>query len=160
MASLSRTLFRPARHALTRSTARAPRSLVVRGMATVGNAPPMEPQKERPREMAVGEFEGATFTIEPLRRVGEDEKTMRARLVCTSIYLSHLHIPISRDRDTHISIRQPWPFVSIPSLPYGQTIYACATYDNTKTEQTSPVSAASSRPTSSSRPSQTGTCRP
>ncbi|KAH8158845.1 hypothetical protein CIB48_g9398 [Xylaria polymorpha] len=84
MASLSRTLFRPARHALTRSTARAPRSLVVRGMATVGNAPPMEPQKERPREMAVGEFEGATFTIEPLRRVGEDEKTMRARLVYQS----------------------------------------------------------------------------
>ncbi|KAI0446197.1 Flavinator of succinate dehydrogenase-domain-containing protein [Xylaria telfairii] len=84
MASLSRTLFRPARHALTRSTARAPRALVARGMATVGNAPPMEPQKERRREMAVGEFEGATFTIEPLRRVGEDEKTMRARLVYQS----------------------------------------------------------------------------
>lgn len=45
--------------------------------------PPMEPHKERPREMAVGELEGATIKIEPLRRVGEDEKTMRARLVCT-----------------------------------------------------------------------------
>jgi succinate dehydrogenase assembly factor 2 len=32
--------------------------------------------------MAVGELEGASFKIEPLRRVGEDEKTMRARLVC------------------------------------------------------------------------------
>ncbi|KAI0864902.1 Flavinator of succinate dehydrogenase-domain-containing protein [Xylaria cubensis] len=84
MASLPRTLFRPARHALARSAVRAPRALVVRGMATVGNAPPMEPQKERPREMAVGELEGATFTIEPIRRVGEDEKTMRARLVYQS----------------------------------------------------------------------------
>ncbi|KAI0551555.1 Flavinator of succinate dehydrogenase-domain-containing protein [Xylaria curta] len=81
MASLPRTLFR---HALTRSAVRAPRALVVRSMATVGNVPPMEPQKERPREMAVGELEGATFTIEPLRRVGEDEKTMRARLVYQS----------------------------------------------------------------------------
>ncbi|KAI1742702.1 Flavinator of succinate dehydrogenase-domain-containing protein [Xylaria scruposa] len=84
MASLPRTLFRPARHALARSAVRAPRAQAVRGMATVGNVPPMEPQKERPREMAVGELEGATFTIEPLRRVGEDEKTMRARLVYQS----------------------------------------------------------------------------
>ncbi|TGJ84026.1 hypothetical protein E0Z10_g4713 [Xylaria hypoxylon] len=85
--SLPRTLFRPARHALVRPTIRAPRVLglnIARGMATVGNAPPMEPHKERPREMAVGELEGATFTIEPLRRVGEDEKTMRARLVYQS----------------------------------------------------------------------------
>ncbi|KAI1423669.1 Flavinator of succinate dehydrogenase-domain-containing protein [Xylaria sp. FL1777] len=90
MASLPRTLFPPARHALVRSTTSktcAPRVLVAsiaRGMATVGNAPPMEPQKQRPREMAVGELEGTTFTIEPLRRVGEDEKTMRARLVYQS----------------------------------------------------------------------------
>ncbi|KAI0427627.1 Flavinator of succinate dehydrogenase-domain-containing protein [Xylaria sp. FL1042] len=94
MASLPRTLFRPARHALTRSTAaskaRAPRALGVnmsrsmsmaRGMATVGNAPPMEPHKQRPRDIAVGELEGVAFKVEPLRRVGEDEKTMRARLV-------------------------------------------------------------------------------
>ncbi|KAI0812097.1 Flavinator of succinate dehydrogenase-domain-containing protein [Xylaria sp. FL0064] len=90
MASLPRTLFCPARHALARSTAskaRAPRALGVsmaRGMATVGNAPPMEPQKQRSRDIAVGELEGVTFTIEPLRRVGEDEKTMRARLVYQS----------------------------------------------------------------------------
>ncbi|KAI1274530.1 Flavinator of succinate dehydrogenase-domain-containing protein [Xylaria sp. FL0933] len=90
MASLPRTLFRPARHALARSTAskaRAPRVLGVslaRTMATVGDAPPMEPQKQRPRDIAVGELEGVTFTIEPLRRVGEDEKTMRARLVYQS----------------------------------------------------------------------------
>ncbi|KAI1363798.1 Flavinator of succinate dehydrogenase-domain-containing protein [Xylaria arbuscula] len=88
--SLPRTLFRPARHALLRSTVsrvRSPRALGIsagRGMATVGNVPPMEPQKERPHEMAVGELEGATIRIEPLRRVGEDEKTMRARLVYQS----------------------------------------------------------------------------
>ncbi|KAI0412161.1 Flavinator of succinate dehydrogenase-domain-containing protein [Xylaria grammica] len=85
--SLPRALFRPTRHVLVRQATRAPRVLggsVARGMATVGNAPPMEPHKERPREMAVGELEGATFTIEPLRRVGEDEKTMRARLVYQS----------------------------------------------------------------------------
>ncbi|KAI0451692.1 Flavinator of succinate dehydrogenase-domain-containing protein [Xylaria acuta] len=84
MASLPRALFRPARYALARSTVRAPRALVARGIATVGNAPPMEPQKERPREMDVGEFEGVIFTIEPLRRVGEDEETIRARLIYQS----------------------------------------------------------------------------
>ncbi|KAI0406051.1 Flavinator of succinate dehydrogenase-domain-containing protein [Xylaria palmicola] len=95
MASLPRSLLRPARRAraLARcpsaSPARAPRvvslAAAARGMASVGNAPPMEPHKERPRgEMAVGELEGAAFTIEPLRRVGEDDKTMRARLVYQS----------------------------------------------------------------------------
>ncbi|KAI3322476.1 DUF339-domain-containing protein [Xylariaceae sp. AK1471] len=84
MASLPRTLLRPARHALARSTARAPRMILGRGMASAGNAPPMELQKRRPREMAVGELEGASFKVEPLRRVGEDEKTMRARLVYQS----------------------------------------------------------------------------
>lgn len=34
--------------------------------------------------MGVGELEGAKFKIEPLRRTGEDEKTMRARLVYQS----------------------------------------------------------------------------
>lgn len=62
----------------------ASRSAMVaaRSMATVGNAPPIE----HPGEMAVGELEGASFKIEPLRRVGEDEKTMRARLVCKTAY--------------------------------------------------------------------------
>ncbi|KAI1133292.1 Flavinator of succinate dehydrogenase-domain-containing protein [Nemania abortiva] len=94
MTSLPRTLFRPARNALARSTTTASKArglglrnkwiVSARGMATVGNAPPMEPQKERRREMAVGELEGAVFTIEPIRRVGEDDKTMRARLVYQS----------------------------------------------------------------------------
>ncbi|KAK5628921.1 hypothetical protein RRF57_004636 [Xylaria bambusicola] len=90
MASLPHTFSRPARHALLRLTAsqvRTSRALGVsaaRGMSSVGSVPPTEPQKERHREMAVGEFEGATVKIEPLRRVGEDEKTMRARLVYQS----------------------------------------------------------------------------
>jgi hypothetical protein len=33
-------------------------------------------------ELGVGEMEGATFKVEPLRRTGEDEATMRARLLC------------------------------------------------------------------------------
>lgn len=33
--------------------------------------------------MGVGELEGASFKIEPLRRTGEDPETMRARLTCT-----------------------------------------------------------------------------
>lgn len=33
-------------------------------------------------EMQVGEMEGASFKVEPLRREGEDPPTMRARLLC------------------------------------------------------------------------------
>lgn len=34
------------------------------------------------QELGVGELEGASFKVEPLRRTGEDENTMRARLLC------------------------------------------------------------------------------
>ena len=34
------------------------------------------------KELGVGELEGASFKVEPLRRTGEDENTMRARLLC------------------------------------------------------------------------------
>lgn len=33
-------------------------------------------------ELEVGEFQGAKFKIEPLRRKGEDPETIRARLLC------------------------------------------------------------------------------
>ena len=33
-------------------------------------------------ELDVGEMEGAKFKVEPLRRIGEDGNTMRARLLC------------------------------------------------------------------------------
>lgn len=35
-------------------------------------------------ELGVGEMEGITFKVEPLKRVNEDVTTMRARLLCTS----------------------------------------------------------------------------
>jgi hypothetical protein len=33
-------------------------------------------------ELNVGEIEGGSFRVEPLRRTGEDANTMRARLLC------------------------------------------------------------------------------
>lgn len=33
-------------------------------------------------ELDVGEMEGAKFKVEPKRRTGEDDNTMRARLLC------------------------------------------------------------------------------
>ncbi|KAI9887539.1 MAG: succinate dehydrogenase assembly factor 2 [Watsoniomyces obsoletus] len=40
--------------------------------------------QESHQELDVGEMEGAKFKVEPLRRTGEDEKTMRARLLYQS----------------------------------------------------------------------------
>ncbi|KAI1658191.1 DUF339-domain-containing protein [Daldinia decipiens] len=49
------------------------------------NPPPMEPHKQRgPQDIGVGELEGTEFRVEPMRRVGEDDATMRARLVYQS----------------------------------------------------------------------------
>lgn len=54
------------------------------------------PEGNNAGEMGVGELEGAKFRVEPMRRVGEDDKTMRARLTCTfsfpflSLPLSHI----------------------------------------------------------------------
>jgi hypothetical protein len=42
-------------------------------------------------ELNVGELEGASFRVEPLRRTGEDASTMRARLLC-------LFLPTSSSR--------------------------------------------------------------
>ncbi|KAL2017994.1 hypothetical protein VTK56DRAFT_1374 [Thermocarpiscus australiensis] len=41
-------------------------------------------QQQPPRDLEVGELQGAKFKIEPLRRVGEDPATMRARLLYQS----------------------------------------------------------------------------
>ncbi|KAI0881693.1 DUF339-domain-containing protein [Annulohypoxylon maeteangense] len=53
-----------------------------------GNLPPMEPQKQRgvqtEGDAQVGELEGTDFRIEPIKRVSEDDSTMRARLVYQS----------------------------------------------------------------------------
>ncbi|KAG7288603.1 hypothetical protein NEMBOFW57_004957 [Staphylotrichum longicolle] len=40
--------------------------------------------QQPPRDLEVGELQGASFKIEPLRRVGEDPATMRARLLYQS----------------------------------------------------------------------------
>lgn len=41
-----------------------------------------EPEGGVNAELNVGEIEGGSFRVEPIRRVGEDAGTMRARLVC------------------------------------------------------------------------------
>lgn len=40
------------------------------------------PENGANTELGVGEMEGAQFKVEPLRRIGEDGNTMRARLLC------------------------------------------------------------------------------
>jgi hypothetical protein len=52
-----------------------------------GGEQPGNPDKVSPSELAVGEMEGASFKVEPLRRTGEDTTTMRARLLCPSFLL-------------------------------------------------------------------------
>jgi hypothetical protein len=44
-----------------------------------------EPESGSNAELGVGEMEGGKFKVEPLRRTGEDENTMRARLVCEQL---------------------------------------------------------------------------
>jgi hypothetical protein len=50
-----------------------------------GNTQKGDPENESKAaqaDLGVGEMEGGKFRVEPLRRTGEDENTMRARLVC------------------------------------------------------------------------------
>ena len=44
------------------------------------------PESGANAELEVGEMEGASFKVEPLRRTGEDDNTMRARLLCPFFY--------------------------------------------------------------------------
>jgi hypothetical protein len=46
------------------------------------------------KELGVGELEGGTFKVEPLRRTGEDANTMRARLLCQAPCPVHISFPI------------------------------------------------------------------
>ena len=43
-----------------------------------------KPKKGVNADLKVGEIEGGSFRVEPLRRTGEDANTMRARLLCKS----------------------------------------------------------------------------
>jgi hypothetical protein len=47
-------------------------------------------------ELGVGEMEGITFRVEPLRRVGEDPSTMRARLLCKLTLLARCAVELRR----------------------------------------------------------------
>ncbi|KAI1416103.1 DUF339-domain-containing protein [Hypoxylon sp. FL1857] len=85
--SVLRSVQRPAaRLSLLRRPLSSSRAL--RAGVFAPNPPPMEPHKQRePRRAAdigVGELEGTEFRIEPMRRTGEDDSTMRARLVYQS----------------------------------------------------------------------------
>ena len=47
-----------------------------------------QPESGVNSDLDVGEIEGGSFRVEPLRRTGEDANTTRARLLCSSIVLS------------------------------------------------------------------------
>ena len=47
-----------------------------------GGTQESDPDKVSSSEFGVGEMEGISFRVEPLRRTGEDVTTMRARLLC------------------------------------------------------------------------------
>lgn len=85
-ASMRSALFRRATRAAVASPAST--SLFSTSASARANndfkAPPPIHHPQSQGELAVGELEGAKFRVEPLRRVGEDEKTMRARLVYQS----------------------------------------------------------------------------
>jgi hypothetical protein len=49
-----------------------------------GNTEKMTGGTQESSDLHVGEIEGGSFRIEPLRRTGEDKSTMRARLTCPS----------------------------------------------------------------------------
>ena len=47
-----------------------------------GGTQAVKPKKGPNAEMDVGEIEGGIFKVEPHRRTGEEDRTMRARLLC------------------------------------------------------------------------------
>ncbi|KAK1654334.1 Flavinator of succinate dehydrogenase-domain-containing protein [Colletotrichum phormii] len=83
MSTVARAL-RPARRlrftAPASTTAAAP--LILR--RCFADKPPIYTESAVNNELGVGEFEGIKFRVEPLRRQGEDERTMRARLLYQS----------------------------------------------------------------------------
>ena len=93
MASTSapRILLRPARQLAT-SARRTPTPITITALARPLSTTRARLQVKTPDgagvggEMGVGELEGAKFRVEPIRRVGEDDRTMRARLTCTFFF--------------------------------------------------------------------------
>ena len=94
---------------VTRAVARArPSSLTAPAMHLLRfNSSSSQPPSAR--DLEVGELQGATFKVEPLRRVGEDPATMRARLLCTLFHSVNL--------PTKSPTKSPSNHPFTPSLP-------------------------------------------
>lgn len=73
------------------ATRLAPAAVQARRLQSNGAGTPFDPVVDG--EMGVGELEGAQFKIEPLRRVGEDPETMRARLTCAFLIFVPFPVP-------------------------------------------------------------------
>ncbi|KAF9882033.1 hypothetical protein CkaCkLH20_00069 [Colletotrichum karsti] len=82
MSHLARTIRPAARRLAAGRPAVAPAPLVIQ--RCFADKPPIYTEKAVNHELGVGELEGIKFRVEPLRRVGEDERTMRARLLYQS----------------------------------------------------------------------------
>ncbi|KAL8422134.1 hypothetical protein RB596_002752 [Gaeumannomyces avenae] len=67
--------------AATAAAAAAARRMNSSSASASSKPPPAAPDSIPDGELGVGELQGASFRVEPLRRVGEDAKTMRARLL-------------------------------------------------------------------------------
>ncbi|KAK3491394.1 Flavinator of succinate dehydrogenase-domain-containing protein [Neurospora crassa] len=84
MASSLRAL-RPAAATFARAAAVRPASVASRYVIAFSRSASNDsPDNQQKKDLDVGELQGATFKIEPLRRVGEDPATMRARLLYQS----------------------------------------------------------------------------
>ncbi|KAJ4409154.1 Succinate dehydrogenase assembly factor 2 mitochondrial [Neurospora sp. IMI 360204] len=84
MASSLRAL-RPTAAAFARAAAVRPAPVASRYVIAFSRSASNDStDNQQKRDLDVGELDGATFKIEPLRRVGEDPATMRARLLYQS----------------------------------------------------------------------------
>ncbi|OLN85954.1 Succinate dehydrogenase assembly factor 2, mitochondrial [Colletotrichum chlorophyti] len=84
MSTLARSFLRPARR--LRAAPPAASTMAPLGVARrfYKDDKPVYTEQAVDKELGVGEFEGIKFRVEPLRRKGEDERTMRARLLYQS----------------------------------------------------------------------------
>lgn len=71
-----------------------------------GNTQKPVPESGANAELEVGEIEGASFRVEPLRRTGEDPNTMRARLLCPLLIAIPLYtLPLPCRTDLHVCLK-------------------------------------------------------
>lgn len=92
---------------VARAVARARQPLAFALRAAPRRFDSSSPSQSPLSDLEVGELQGAKFRIEPLRRVGEDPATMRARLLCT-LPFSHLCPslpPLPFTRHSHLFLR-------------------------------------------------------